>query len=176
MPARRTEAGAGSPSLRLTSSILKVQILMPSGLTVKDDIESATQVDVAGDGSLAPVRPSTNKDHTKVCLFKTNKSPLSPLVRWSKGAKYLDSSVTERRGQRDLAPSALDASKEDLVMLHNRDELDGVLKQAFAEGVRWPIERPSLNALSELGLSVEQIARYFSVDPAEVRAFLKADR
>jgi hypothetical protein len=140
---------------------------MPSGLTVKDDIESATQVDVAGDGSLAPVRPSTNKDHTKVCLFKTNKSPLSPLVRWSKGAKYLDSSVTERRGQRDLAPSALDASKEDLVMLHNRDELDGVLKQAFAEGV---------NALSELGLSVEQIARYFSVDPAEVRAFLKADR
>ena len=50
----------------------------------------------------------------------------------------------------------------------NRDELDGLLKQAFAEGVRWPIERPSLNALSELGLSVEQIARYFSVDPMDV--------
>ncbi len=61
-------------------------------------------------------------------------------------------------------------------MLHNRDELDGLLKQAFAEGVRWPIERPSLNALSDLGLSVEQIARYFSVDPVEVRAFLKPDR
>lgn len=61
-------------------------------------------------------------------------------------------------------------------MLRNRNELDGLLKQAFAQGVRWPIERPSLNALSELGLSVEQIARYFSVDPVEVRAFLKSDR
>ena len=58
-------------------------------------------------------------------------------------------------------------------MLRNRDELDGLLKQAIAEGVRWPIERPSLSALSELGLSVEQIARYFSIDPVEVRAFLK---
>ena len=69
-------------------------------------------------------------------------------------------------------------------MLRNRNELDGPLKQAFAQGVRWPIERPSLNALSELGLSalselglsVEQIARYFSVDPVEVRAFLRSDR
>ena len=61
-------------------------------------------------------------------------------------------------------------------MLHNRDELDGLLKLAFGERVRWPIEGPSLHALSELGLSVEQIARYFSVDPAEVRAFLKPDR
>jgi hypothetical protein len=120
--------------------------------------------------------PATNKDYTKVYLYKTNRSPSTPPVGWSKCAKDLDSSTTQRTEQRDLAPSALDASKEDLVMLHNRDELDGVLKQAFAEGVRWPIERPSLNALSELGLSVEQIARYFSVDPAEVRAFLKADR
>jgi hypothetical protein len=47
-----------------------------------------------------------------------------------------------------------------------------MLKQAFVEGVSWPIERSSLNALSDLGLSVEQIARYFSVDPVEVRAFL----
>ena len=61
-------------------------------------------------------------------------------------------------------------------MLHNRDELDGLPKEAFAKGVRWPIERPSLNALSELGLSVEQIARYFSVDPVKVRALLKPDR
>jgi hypothetical protein len=84
--------------------------------------------------------------------------------------------MTQSPEQRDFAQSALGASKEDLVMLHNRDELDGLLKQAFAEGVRWPIERLSLNALSELGLSVEQIARYFSVDPVEVRAFLKSDR
>ncbi len=61
-------------------------------------------------------------------------------------------------------------------MLRNRDELDGLLKQAFAQGIRRPIERPSLNALSELSLSVDQIARYFSVDPVEVRAFLKPDR
>ena len=26
-------------------------------------------------------------------------------------------------------------------MLHNRDELDSLLKQAFDEGVSWPIER-----------------------------------
>jgi hypothetical protein len=57
-------------------------------------------------------------------------------------------------------------------MLHNRDELDSLLKQAFEEGVRWPIERSSLNALSDMGLSVERIARYFSVEPVEVRAFL----
>jgi hypothetical protein len=57
-------------------------------------------------------------------------------------------------------------------MLHNGDELDSLLKLAFEEGVSWPIERSSLNALSDLGLSVEQIARYFSVDPVEVRAFL----
>jgi hypothetical protein len=58
-------------------------------------------------------------------------------------------------------------------MLHNRDELDGLLKQAFNEGVSRPIERSSLNALSDLGLTTDQIARYFSVDPVEVRAFLK---
>ena len=61
-------------------------------------------------------------------------------------------------------------------MLHNRDELDSLLKQAFVEGVSWPIERSSLNALSDMGLTVEQIARYFSVDPVEVRAFLKPSR
>ena len=54
----------------------------------------------------------------------------------------------------------------------NRDELDGLLKQAFAEGVSWPIERSSLNALSVMGLTTEQIARYFSVNPVEVRALL----
>ncbi len=59
-------------------------------------------------------------------------------------------------------------------MLHNRNSLDSLMKQAFAEGVRWPIERSSLRALSDLGLTVEQVARYFSVDPGEVLAFLKS--
>jgi hypothetical protein len=57
-------------------------------------------------------------------------------------------------------------------MSDNRDELDSLLKQAFAEGVRWPIERPSLMALSDMGLSTQQIARYFSIDPLEVEALL----
>ena len=61
-------------------------------------------------------------------------------------------------------------------MSHNRDELDGLLKQAFAEGVRWPIERSSLKTLSDMGLTVPQIARYFSVDPVEVQALLKPSR
>jgi hypothetical protein len=61
-------------------------------------------------------------------------------------------------------------------MLHTRDELDSLLKQAFDEGVSWPIERSSLNALADMGLTIDQIARYFSVDLVEVRAILKSYR
>jgi hypothetical protein len=61
-------------------------------------------------------------------------------------------------------------------MSRDRAELDCMLKQAFAEGAHWPIERPSLKALSDLGLTVPQIARYFSVDPAEVQALLSPSR
>jgi hypothetical protein len=57
-------------------------------------------------------------------------------------------------------------------MLHHRDELDSLLMRSLAEGVRWPIDRPSLRALSDMGLTVAQIARYFSVDSAEVQALL----
>jgi len=66
--------------------------------------------------------------------------------------------------------------EENLVMSANRDELDSLLPQAFAEGVRWPIDRPSRRALAHLGLTVPQIARYFSVDPVEVQALLKPSR
>jgi hypothetical protein len=38
-------------------------------------------------------------------------------------------------------------------MSRNRDEL---LKQAFADGVRWPIERAFLRALLDMGLTVPQ--------------------
>jgi hypothetical protein len=34
-------------------------------------------------------------------------------------------------------------------MLRNRDELDSLLKQAFAQGVSWPIERSSLSGSEE---------------------------
>jgi hypothetical protein len=54
----------------------------------------------------------------------------------------------------------------------NRDELDSLLKQWFAEGVSWPIDRASLRVLLRMGLTVAQIAGYFSIDPAEVRALL----
>ncbi len=59
-------------------------------------------------------------------------------------------------------------------MSANRDEVDSLLRQAFAEGVRWPIDRPSLRDLVHLGLTFPQIARYFSVDPIQVQALLKA--
>jgi hypothetical protein len=61
-------------------------------------------------------------------------------------------------------------------MLRDREELDCLLKQALEEGVSWPIERSSLNLLVDLGLTIEQTARYFSVDPVEVRAVLKSGR
>jgi hypothetical protein len=55
-------------------------------------------------------------------------------------------------------------------MLRNRDELDYLLKREFAEGAKWPIDRPALAALRQMGLTIEQIARYFSVDPAQIQA------
>ena len=37
----------------------------------------------------------------------------------------------------------------------------------------WPIDRTlSLQALFHMGLTVEQVARYFSIDPVEVQALL----
>jgi hypothetical protein len=57
-------------------------------------------------------------------------------------------------------------------MLRNRDELDSLLMRSFTEGVRWPIDRASLTALSDMGLTVAQIARYFSIDSADVQALL----
>ena len=56
--------------------------------------------------------------------------------------------------------------------IRNRNELDCLLKQSFAEGVSWPIVRASLRALFDLGLTVAQIARYFSIDPVKVQALL----
>ena len=56
--------------------------------------------------------------------------------------------------------------------VRKRDELDWLLKQSFAEGVSWPIDRASLRALFDLGRTVAQIARYFSTDSAKVQAVL----
>jgi hypothetical protein len=54
----------------------------------------------------------------------------------------------------------------------NRDQLDCLLKQSFAQGVSWPIDRASLRALFHMGLTIVQVARYFSIDPVEVQALL----
>jgi len=67
-------------------------------------------------------------------------------------------------------------TEESVVMLPNREGLNNPRKQPFVEGVSWPVKRASLYALLDMGLTVEQIARYFSVDPVEVRAFLKPGR
>lgn len=44
--------------------------------------------------------------------------------------------------------------------------------ESFAEGVRWPVDRASIRALFDLGLTVAQIAQYFSIDPVQVPALL----
>jgi hypothetical protein len=59
-------------------------------------------------------------------------------------------------------------------MLRNRNCRGSLPKRSFVERVSWPVERSSVNALCDLGLTVEQIARYFSVDPIEVRTFLES--
>jgi hypothetical protein len=55
----------------------------------------------------------------------------------------------------------------------SRRELDGTLMKSFVEGVSWPLDRGSLVALSDLGLTDDQIANYFSVEPHEVRAMFE---
>jgi hypothetical protein len=54
----------------------------------------------------------------------------------------------------------------------NTRTVDCLLQQSCAAGVSWPIDRASLRALFDLGLSVVQIARYFSIDPIEVQELL----
>jgi hypothetical protein len=61
-------------------------------------------------------------------------------------------------------------------MRRNLEKSDNLLKQGFIEGVSWPIYRPSLQGLSDMGLTVAQIARYFSIDPVEVQALLNDER
>jgi hypothetical protein len=55
----------------------------------------------------------------------------------------------------------------------SRRELDGTLMKSFVEGVSWPLDHGSLVALSDLGLTDDQIANYFSVEPHEVRAMFE---
>jgi hypothetical protein len=61
-------------------------------------------------------------------------------------------------------------------MLRNRVELDSLLKQELDEGAGWPIDRFALRAILQTGLTIEQIARFFSVDPQEVQALLDSNK
>ena len=56
----------------------------------------------------------------------------------------------------------------------DRGQVHCLLKRSFVEGVSWPIDRPSLRALFGMGLTVAQIARYFSIDPIQVQARLNS--
>jgi hypothetical protein len=56
----------------------------------------------------------------------------------------------------------------------SRDELESMLLESFVEGVEWPLDRASLAALSDMGMSVAQIARHFRVAPSDVRALMNA--
>jgi hypothetical protein len=57
---------------------------------------------------------------------------------------------------------SLRASKGKIYMLRDRDEADCLLKQAFEEGVSWPIERSSLNVLADMGLTPSNRSRSIS--------------
>jgi hypothetical protein len=52
----------------------------------------------------------------------------------------------------------------------DRSDLDKRLINSFVEGASCPIEPASLEALSDMGMSVKRIAQYLSVSPAAVRA------
>jgi hypothetical protein len=43
---------------------------------------------------------------------------------------------------------------------------------ALVAGANWPVAQMSFDVLTDLGLSIGQIAAYFAVDPAEVRVLL----
>jgi hypothetical protein len=53
-------------------------------------------------------------------------------------------------------------------------DLTSELHKSFIKGVSWPIDRASLAALLDMGLSPQQIAHYFSVTPADVLRLLNA--
>jgi hypothetical protein len=52
--------------------------------------------------------------------------------------------------------------------------LETEVSRSFIEGVSWPVDRASVVALSDLGLSPQQIARSFSVTPEEVSRLMDA--
>lgn len=56
----------------------------------------------------------------------------------------------------------------------SRDELESMLRTSFVEGVDWPPDPASMAALSDMGMTVEHIARCFLVEPSEVRRLMES--
>jgi hypothetical protein len=50
-----------------------------------------------------------------------------------------------------------------------RGNLEAALMKSFTDGVEWPPDAASLTALLDIGLSVDDVARYFRVEPNDVR-------
>jgi hypothetical protein len=50
----------------------------------------------------------------------------------------------------------------------SRADLDSSLRESFRHGADWPIDRASLTALIDMGLSNAEIASYFAVAPDDV--------
>ena len=54
----------------------------------------------------------------------------------------------------------------------NTRTVDCLLQQSLSASVSWPTDRASVRALFDLGLTFNQISRYFSIDPIQVQELL----
>jgi hypothetical protein len=65
----------------------------------------------------------------------------------------------------------------DSLMSMPQGDLEAALMRSFTDGVEWPPDAASLTALLDIGLTAEEVARHFRVEPDEVRrAFEQAHR
>jgi hypothetical protein len=63
----------------------------------------------------------------------------------------------------------LEAQMIEVAHLTSRPMLDASLRTSFSDGIKWPVDRASLAALIDLGLSNRQIGEYFAVGQDDVR-------
>lgn len=56
----------------------------------------------------------------------------------------------------------------------SRRALETALQRSFVEGAAWPIGPAAMAALTDMGLSEDQIAQYFGVETLAVRALRRS--
>ncbi len=56
----------------------------------------------------------------------------------------------------------------------SRQALESALQRSFVEGVAWPIGPAAMAALTDMGLTEDQIAQYFGVETLAVRALRRS--